>query len=427
MFFPTVSCRMGLQRIFSFIQKKGEGGGVSTIHHLFDLISRRPHQQETRPFSGFYPVHSALELLEPHRELVDKIRQYFGVPESVWVSTHEQLLHNFACRVQLLPASEALGHTEPGGVLRHRLETVNHAMKIRRGYMLPNGASTECISEQQEIWNFTVFCSVLLHDIGNSITDVVISLQDEKGSESQWLLACGDIPAGALYRSVFCREQQDKYHQSVQLLVTGQIIPKTAIQWLSRYPDVFNLWLLTLSGRYTEAGILGEIITKADQYAAGKPLSQNDENQRLQSQAESEPQPSGQPVATSRRAKAKQTGQEFLQWLRQQIVDDTIGINILNAPLHTVDEGLLLVSPAIFRRYLRNIDNLELNEIQRGFQSLGIHKVTAAKKNIWTYRLQGEKREHKLNGMLIADPLSVLELNALPEANPLLKAETSKA
>jgi len=398
---------------------------MSTIHHLFDLISRRP-QQEAMPFSGFYPVRSTSELLEPHREIVDKLRQYFGVPESVWASTHEQLIRNFARRVQLLPASEADHHTEPGGLLRYALETVNHAMKVRRGYMLPNGASTECISEQQEIWNFAVLCSVLLHDIGKSITDVAISLQDEKGSESQWLLACGDIPAGVSYRPEFCQERRDKSHQSVQLLVTGQIIPKTAIQWLSQYPEVFNLWLLTLSGWYAEAGILGEIITKADQYAAGKPLSQNDENQRLQSEAESESQPSGQPVATSRRAKAKQTGQQFLQWLRQQIVDDTIGINTLNAPLHTVDEGLLLVSPAIFRRYLRNVDHLELNEIQRGFQSLGIHRMTASKKNIWTYRLQGEKREHKLNGMLISDPLAVLKLNALPEANPLLTAETSK-
>ena len=79
---------------------------MSTIHHLFDLISRRP-QQEAMTFSGFYPVRSASELLEPHRELVDKIRQYFSVPETVWESTHEQLLHNFARRVQLLPASEA--------------------------------------------------------------------------------------------------------------------------------------------------------------------------------------------------------------------------------------------------------------------------------------------------------------------------------
>lgn len=408
---------------------------MSKIHHLFDLISKRP-QQKAMPFNGFYPVHSELELLEPHRELVDKIRQYFGVPEAAWASTHEQLLHNFARRVQLLPDSEAHHHTELGGLLRHALERVNHAMKIRRGYMLPNGASTECISEQQEIWSFAVLCTALLHDIGKSITDVVITMQDEKGSESQWLLACGDIPAGACYRPEFCQEQRDKHHQSVQLLVTGQIIPNTALQWLSRYPEVFNLWLLTLSGRYAEAGMLGEIITRADQYATGK--SPGSENQEAEDTRPPSPiskttpsqidlQPSIQPVVTSRRAKAKQTGQQFLHWLRQQIIDEKISINTINAPLHTVDEGLLLVSPAIFRRYLRNVDHLELNEIQRGFQSLGIHRVTASKKNIWTYRLQGEKRGHKLNGMLISDPLTVLELNTLPEANPLLMAETPSA
>ena len=413
---------------------------MSKIHHLFDLISRRP-QQKAMPFNGFYPVHSASELLEPHRELVDKIRQYFGVPETVWTSTHEQLIHNFAHRVQLLPASEAHHHTEPGGLLRHRLEIIDHAMKIRRGYMLPNGASTECISEQQEIWSFAVLCAVLLYDIGKSITDVMISLRDEKGSESYWLLACDDMPADSSYRTVFCRERADKHHQSIALLITGQIIPKTALQWLSQYPDVFNLWLLALSGRYTEAGILGEIITRADQYATAKSVPQNSETQNTgtmhrtsstsrtassQPQAESESQPSVQPVATSRRAKIKQTGQQFFHWLHQQIVDEKISINTVNACLHTVDEGLLLVSPAIFRRYLRVVDHLELSEIQRGFQSLGIHRMTASKKNIWTYRLQGEKREHKLNGMLISDPLTVLDLNTLPEANPLLTAETSK-
>ena len=244
------------------------------------------------------------------------------------------------------------------------------------------------------------------------------------------------MPADSSYCSEFCRKQTDKHnHQSIALLVTGQVIPKTALQWLSRYPDVFTLWLLTLSGRYAEAGILGEIIAKADQYATGKsPGSENHEAEDTRSPSplskmtpsQIDLQPSIQPVTTSRRAKTKQTGQQFIQLLRQQIVDDTIGINTLNAPLHTVDKGLLLVSPAIFRRYLRVVDHLELNEIQRGFQSLGIHKVTASKKNIWTYRLQGEKREHKLNGMLISDPLTVLDLNTLPEANSLLTAETPK-
>jgi hypothetical protein len=128
-------------------------------------------------------------------------------------------------------------------------------------------------------------------------------------------------------------------------------------------------------------------------------------------------------VATSRRAKEKQAGQEFLQWLRQQIVDDNIGINTDNAHLHTVEEGLLMVSPAIFRRYLRSVDHLELEELQRGFQSLGIHRMMASNQPIWTYRQQGKKRNSKLRGMLIADPLTVLDLDDLPEANPLVTVE----
>ena len=396
---------------------------MSRIQYLFDLISRRP-QQETRSFSGFYPVLGASELLEPHRELVDKIRQYCGVPETVWASTHEQLLHNFARRVQLLSASEALHHTEPGGLLAYALETVDRAMKIRRGYLLPNGASSECISEQQEVWSFAVLSAALLYDTGQPLTDVMISLRE--GRALHCSLACDDLPAGASYRPEFSREQQEQHHQAIPLLIAGQIIPKTALQWLSQYPDVFNLWLLTLSGRHTEAGMLGEIITRADQYATPKPLSQNNKDQQLHAEEESEPHPSEQPVATSRRAKEKQAGQVFLQWLRQQIVDDKIGINTDNAHLYRVEEGLLIVSPAIFKRYLRSVDHLELEELQRGFQSLGVHRMMASNQPIWTYRQQGKKRNSKLRGMLISDPLAVLDLDDLPEANPLVTVEMPK-
>jgi hypothetical protein len=300
-------------------------------------------------------------------------------------------------------------------------------MKIRRGYLLPNGASSECISEQQEAWSFAVLSVALLHGIGKPFTDVILSLRDQEGRALHCSLVCDDLPAGASYRPEFCREQQDQHHQSIPLLIAGQIIPRSALQWLSQYPDVFNLWQLTLSGRHTEAGMLGEIITRADQYATPKPLSQNNKDQQLHDEEESESHPSNQPVATSRRAKEKQAGQVFLQWLSQQIIDDNIGINTDNAQLHTVKEGLLMVSPAIFRRYLRSVDHLELEELQRGFQSLGVHRMMASNQPIWTYRQQGKKRNSKLRGMLIADPLTVLDLDDLPEANPLVTVEMPTA
>ena len=94
-----------------------------------------------------------------------------------------------------------------------------------------------------------------------------------------------------------------------------------------------------------------------------------------------------------------------------------------NAHLHRVEEGLLIVSPAIFRRYLRHVDHLELGELQRGFLSLGIHRMMASNQPIWTYQRQGRKRNSKLHGMLIPDPLTVLDLITLPEENSLLTPE----
>ena len=85
------------------------------------------------------------------------------------------------------------------------------------------------------------------------------------------------------------------------------------------------------------------------------------------------------------------------------------------------------MTPAIFRRYLRHVDHLELEELQKGFQSLGVHRMMAPNQPIWTYRQQGRKRNSKLRGMLISEPLTVLDLDDLPEANPLLTAEIPAA
>jgi hypothetical protein len=173
--------------------------------------------------------------------------------------------------------------------------------------------------------------------------------------------------------------------------------------------------------------MLGEIITRTDQYATVKSPELNNGDQQLHPEAESASPPSDQPVATSRGAKVKQAGQVFLKWLRQQIIDDNIGINTDKAHLHTVEEGLLIISPAIFRRYLRQVDQLELGELQKGFQSLGVHRMMAPNQPIWTYRQQGKKRNSKLRGMLISDPFTVLDLESLPGAYPLLTAEMPTA
>lgn len=447
------------------------------LQHLPQMITRRI-QQMMKPSDGLYPMQSALELLQPHRALVGAIRQYFGVPESVWASTHEQLLHNFTQRVQLLPASE---HAHPGGLLRHSLETVNHAMKIRRGYMLPTGATSEHISEQQEIWNFAVFSTALLHNIGINSPATEITWRKHKGNAQHWPLVSGDMPIDALYRLKKHQQQAIQTHLSTPLLIAGQLVPQTALQWLNHYPDVFNLWCFALTGQYDKAGVLSEIIGKTSHTTQAKPQPQKREpngvnqasshtppsphsesitpqnkiqltvvppgmeqlhiqfrdsetnEQRNQSESEGASQPIIQPSAIQPNTYGqtqKESAQQFVQWLRQQIIGNKIGFNEPSSQLHTVKEGLFLATPLVFTRYLKKRGDpkfKKLEVLQIAFLSLGLHKTRGYKQHNWTYCYQGSKENKILEGILIPDPLNALALEELPDVNPLMSVELSKA
>ena len=450
------------------------------IKKLLKMIHKKPkpnvlNVQRTKLFRGYYPVHSASSLLEPHRQIIATIRQYFGVPEDVWKSVHELLLKDFAHRVQLLPINEA--ESEPGGLLRLSLESANRAMKIRRGYMLPNGAASECISEQTEIWNFAVFSAALLSNIEKSITEVTISLRNHKGDESYWSLVQGDIPFDVSYRPEFHSQQPVQQHESTPLLVAEQIISQIALEWLTSYPEVNKMWRLSLSGKNDEAGTFGEIIRHTDHspqpvaplrskerknenHNPGKspqasfsseseipqvdlqnmilPLGMEqiqirsdisgDNEQRNQSESEGESSSITQLSASQQEEKLKrETAQLFVKWLRQQIIDDKIGFNQPTSQLHTVEEGLFLATPVIFTRYLKKRGGLKLETLQSGFLSLGLHKTRGYKQPNWTYCYQGNKKDKTLEGILIPDPLTALNLVELPEVNPLMSAELPKA
>ena len=431
------------------------------IKKLLEMIRKKPkpnvlNVQRTKLFRGYYPVHSASSLLEPHRQIIATIRQYFGVPEDVWKSVHELLLKDFAHRIQLLPINDA--ESEPGGLLRLSLESANRAMKIRRGYMLPNGATSECISEQTEIWNFAVFSAALLRNIEKSVTEVTISLRNHKGDESRWSLVQGDIPFDVSYQPEFHSQQPVQQRESTPLLIAEQLISQIALEWLTSYPEVNKMWRLTLSGQYDEAGTFGEIIRHTDHgprpaptlrskehknenHNPGKPLqasfsseseipqvdlqnlilplgmeqiqirSDISESNEQQNQSESE----------------KEAAQEFTKWLRQQIIEDKIGFNQPTSQLHTVDGGLFLATPVIFTRYLKKRGGLKLKPLQSGFLSLGIHKTRGYKQPYWTYCYQGNKKDVSLDGILIPDPLTSFDLEELPEVNPLMSAELPKA
>ena len=110
------------------------------------------------------------------------------------------------------------------------------------------------------------------------------------------------------------------------------------------------------------------------------------------------------------------TGERFLHWLSEGLRTGQHPVNTTEAFLHTVKEGVLLVSPRAFKLF--SPDNWEY--VQKRFNKLKLHKPAPNDSNIWLYHVRGEKKSGMVRGFLISDPLETLGVAYLPTPNKSL-------
>lgn len=114
----------------------------------------------------------------------------------------------------------------------------------------------------------------------------------------------------------------------------------------------------------------------------------------------------------------KDAGEQFLTWLRAGLASGDIIVNDVRARVHVVPEGVLIVSPAIFKDFAHQ-SNHEWNHVQKRFQKLRLHEKTPQGTNIHNYHTIGARKKSTINGLLICDP-SMLFQNTAPSPNPYL-------
>lgn len=108
---------------------------------------------------------------------------------------------------------------------------------------------------------------------------------------------------------------------------------------------------------------------------------------------------------------------DFLRWISDGVRGGRLKVNSVDARVHVTQEGLLLVSPGIFRDYA-GVDGWAA--AQKKLQKLKRHLKTPEGTNIWTYRVSGERRSSaQLKGLLFPDGAALFGLT-LPEPNPHL-------
>ncbi|MGQ0700317.1 MAG: MobH family relaxase [Panacagrimonas sp.] len=231
----------------------------------------------TAPAAGdLLVLRSAPELLLAHDSLLSAIRGQVGVPEAHWNTLYYRLFESFAAFVQQLPASEAHHHHDPGGLLAHGLQVTLSALTLRRGVLLPAGASAEELAEKQDVWTYATATAALLHDIGKPLCDQRIALFDVNGKPlGSWDGLAGAMrPPAVAYRVQFRRGRRYRLHARLPPLLAHHIVPASGLHWLASDMDVFEAWVATISGLDDEfSGELGKLIRSADGLSVASDLT----------------------------------------------------------------------------------------------------------------------------------------------------------
>ncbi|MBK5003873.1 MobH family relaxase [Pseudomonas sp. S32] len=124
-------------------------------------------------------------------------------------------------------------------------------------------------------------------------------------------------------------------------------------------------------------------------------------------------------------------GENFIEWLYKGIHSHRLLINDSKAKIHTVKGTLFLVTPGIFQRYVteqtgnaRAGNSADMwRRVQREFEKLDIHQKTPNGLNIWACKVQGPRKTSSLNGYLLREVNSAVDI---PTAdNPFLSLDRS--
>ncbi|ENT1914882.1 TPA: MobH family relaxase [Neisseria gonorrhoeae] len=101
----------------------------------------------------------------------------------------------------------------------------------------------------------------------------------------------------------------------------------------------------------------------------------------LKKQSETESTEIVKDSVKAKHMEARDRGMQFLRWLADGLGDGSIAVNRSGATVHFIEQGMLLVTPAVFRDYAGGVFNKSDTEslgplTQKGFEALRLHART---------------------------------------------------
>ncbi|EKQ0893482.1 TraI domain-containing protein [Salmonella enterica] len=198
---------------------------------------------------------------EIRQKMLKQIRENSLLTKEATEKYYMQPLRHCVSLMQGLPATEREHHAVVGGLVDLTLKTVVCALRLSRGYMLPQGASAEEQSAQAVTWNAVIFYAALCHSL-----PVFGQLQGELADGTLWYPGL-TVPSRP-YRVRFCQDRGNNVHAMATLLGM-RLLPDEVVVWLGRTPAALDTLLNKIQGDSRPGCVVSQIISEAVGYAGG--------------------------------------------------------------------------------------------------------------------------------------------------------------
>jgi hypothetical protein len=397
--------------------------------------------------------------------LVDLVRIKLGFPAETFAGAVRPVIDAYAAFVQLLPVAGSLPHRRAGGRLVHGLESALRALDRRRGRILPQGALPEVIGTHAHRWSYAVFAAAMLHGVADTVAGLRVVIYCPGERLRQWEPLEGDlITLGAIaYRVALDGSDaaDPARYRALPARVFEASVPGEVRAWLAGEPRLMAELMAWLSGHDAipdgalaavcvgAAGVADEAsgarrqgpvgtapLASARQAAAvAMATADADETIGVDSGDGKAPGSAMPMAAVGVHVPASEpaaVAQAFLAWLGTGMAEGTIRANEPGALVHGVSEGLLLMSPRVFRAFAKACkrgcdvragppdDGTDRAKwVQREVLRAGWHLQGADGVNLLTYEVwQRDQVVSRLFGVVIREPARFLDP---PPINPALR------
>jgi hypothetical protein len=240
-----------------------------------------------------------------------------------------------------MPASEAHHHARPFGLLDHSLEVAILALRLRRGILLPEGASAEVLAEHQDRWTYAVLAAALIHDLGKPAIDQIVTLfmrgRSTREIWNPWAGPMTKISADS-YQAVYRKDRRHRLHDRAKPMFVPWWVPPHSVQWMAADMNLLAEWIAVLHGE--SSGPLAGIVNQADSASVARDLQGTTAVPLAESASNSPP-----PTTLLRRDSGPRPLHERLMMaLRHLIQEGELPLNRVGAAGWLTSDGLWMVS-----------------------------------------------------------------------------------